>query len=95
MIDHELVTLSNTAPTRLTPLGEVHSGLDITVQNVNGSGYIYLGGANTVSTTDYGYRLSPNNAFSVELTGYDHLFAIADTNNLNLAVLRGNLEYGS
>jgi hypothetical protein len=95
MMDHELVTLSNTVATRLTPLGTVHSGLDITVQNVNDEGYIYLGGANTISTTDYGYRLSPNNAFSVELNGYDHLYAIADTDELSLAVLKSSLEYGS
>ena len=48
-MEHQLFTLSNTAPTIITPLGNVHSGLDVTVQNVNASGYVYLGGANTVS----------------------------------------------
>jgi hypothetical protein len=94
-MEHQLLNLSNTVPTRLTPLGNVHSGLDITVQNVNEDGYIYLGGANTVSTVDYGYRLSPDNAFSVELGGYDHLYAIAESNALAIAVLKGNLEQGS
>lgn len=94
-MEHELVTLSNTIATRLTPVGNVHSGLDITLQNVNDEGYIYLGSANTISTSDYGYRLSPNNAFSIELGGYDHMYAIADTDDLLLAVLKGNLEYGS
>jgi len=94
MINHDLVTLSNTAATRLTPEGNVHSGLDMTVQNVNESGYIYLGGEG-VTSSDYGYRLSPNNAFSVELSGYDHLYAIAGTNGLSLSVLTSNLEHGS
>lgn len=95
MIHHELVTLSDTTPTKLTPAGDVHSGFDLTLQNVNTEGYIYLGGANTVSSTDYGYRLSPSTAFSIELTGFDTLYAIADTDELSLAMLRANLEYGS
>lgn len=94
MMNHELVTLSNATATRLTPEGIVHSGLDMTVQNVNESGYVYLGGEE-VTSSDYGYRLSPNNAFSIELSGYDHLYAIADTDELSLAVLKSNLEYGS
>jgi hypothetical protein len=94
-MEHELITLSNTVAIKLTPVGNVHSGLDVTVQNVNDEGYIYLGGSNTISTNDYGYRLSPNNAFSIELSGYDHMYAIADTNDLLLAVLKCNLESGS
>ncbi|CAB4164766.1 hypothetical protein UFOVP828_110 [uncultured Caudovirales phage] len=95
IMNHQLVTLSNTVATRLTPLGNVHSGLDITVQNVNSEGYVYLGGANTVSSANYGYRISPDNAFSVELGGYDHLYAIASSNNLPVAILIGSLESGS
>jgi hypothetical protein len=94
-MNHQLVNLSNTVATKLSPIGNVHSGLDVTVQNVNASGYVYLGGANTVSSTNYGYRISPENAFSLELSGYDHLYAIASANNLPVAILIGSLEFGS
>jgi hypothetical protein len=94
-MNHELVTLSNTVATRISPLGNVHSGLDVTVQNINASGYVYLGGANTVSSANYGYRISPDNAFSLELSGYDHLYAVASANNFPVAILIASLESGS
>lgn len=87
---HNLYTLSNTGATRLTPLG-MHSGMDITLQNVNPEGYIYIGGEG-VTSSNYGYRLSPNNAVAWELPEKDVLYAIADTDGLNLAVLKTSLE---
>jgi hypothetical protein len=89
---HALATLSNTTATRLTPNG-LHSGMDITVQNVDDSAYVYIGGSN-VTTESYGYRLSPNSAISFELPGRDNLFAISDTNESQVAVLKTNLEVG-
>lgn len=82
---HTLVTLSNTTSSRLTPNG-VHSGINLSVQNVNNSGYIYLGGE-TVSSADYGFRLSPGNAISFELDGPDAIYAIAQNNGMSAAVI--------
>jgi hypothetical protein len=90
MTTHALTTLSSTSATRITPNG-VHSGLDITIQNTDGSAYVYLGGVD-VTTSDYGYRLSPGAAWSVELPGQDALYAITDTNNSKIAVLKTGLE---
>ena len=90
MTQHALTTLSNTTATRLTPNG-VHSGLDITIQNTDGSAYVYLGGEG-VTASDYGYRLAPGAAWSVELPGTDALYAITDTNNSKIAVLWTGLE---
>jgi hypothetical protein len=90
MTQHALTTLSNTTATRLTPNG-VHSGLDITIQNTDGSAYVYLGG-NGVTSSNYGYRLAPGAAWSVELPGTDALYAITDTNNSKIAVLWTGLE---
>ena len=90
MTQHNVYVLTNSAATRLTETG-VHSGKDITLQNVNVSGNIYIG-AEGVTTTSYGYRLSPSHAISFELSGEDSLYAISDTNGLNLAVLSINLE---
>jgi hypothetical protein len=90
---HSLITLSDSAATRLTPNG-THSGLDITVQNTDNAAIVYIGGAD-VTSEDFGYRLSPDNAFSIELSGKDALYAISDTNGSVVAVLKTNLESGN
>jgi hypothetical protein len=90
MTQHALTTLSNTEDTRITPNG-VHSGLDITIQNTDGSAYVYLGGEG-VTASDYGYRLAPGAAWSVELPGTDAMYAVTDTNNSKIAVLWTGLE---
>lgn len=82
---HTFVTLSNTSATRLSPNG-VHSGINLSVQNVNDSGYIYLGGE-TVTTSNYGFRIAPGSAISFELDGPDAIYAVAQTNGLNAAVI--------
>ena len=91
MAYHELRTLSDTTPSRLTPLG-THSGMDITLQNVNGSGYIYVGVDENVTSTSYGFRIMPNHSISFELAGYDALYAIAENNELKLAMIQIDLE---
>jgi hypothetical protein len=92
-MDHSLLTLSNVTATKLTPNGK-HSGMDITLQNVNESGYIYIGGEG-VTSSNYGFRVMPNHSFSIELNGNDAIYAIASTNGLYLAVLKARLEVGS
>lgn len=91
MANHELHTLSTSSATQLTPSG-THSGMDITLQNVNNTGHIYIGGDDTVSSTSYGYRLMPNHAISFELPGQDHLYAIAENADMKLAKITTNLE---
>jgi hypothetical protein len=93
MTIHALTTLSNTSATRLTPIG-THSGIDITLQNVNNSGYIYIGGNSEVSDDNYGFRLMPNHSISFELPGKDKLYAIASVNEMKIAVIKTNLESG-
>jgi hypothetical protein len=92
MIRHSLKTLSTSTPTLLSPAG-THSGVDITIQNVDASAYVYLGGEE-VSSTNYGYRISPGHAISIELQGKDSLYAVSSTNSINAAVLMANLEAG-
>lgn len=93
MTTHNLVTLSSTEASRLTPNG-VHSGIDITVQNVNDLAYVYIGGPD-VTTTSYGYRLAPSAGFSIELSGKDSLYVISDTDGALAAVLNASLEAGN
>lgn len=68
--------------------------MDITIQNLDESAYVYVGGED-VNPEDFGYRLSPNSAISFELPGRDALYAITDTDNSYLAVLKTNLEVGN
>ena len=92
MTTHSLTTLSNTDAVRLTPNGD-HSGMDITLQNVNASGYVYIGGEG-VTTSNYGYRIMPNHAISFELPGYDALYAISSAPEMKLAIIKTGLEVG-
>jgi len=87
---HALVTLDSTTATRLTPNG-MHSGMDITIQNIHASAYVYIG-AEGVTASDYGYRIAPGSAFSVELPGPNALYAITTVNGSAIAVLKTGLE---
>jgi hypothetical protein len=88
---HEIVTHSDTTPVELTPEGKVHSGLDLTVQNIDEEAIVYLGGEG-VTTENYGYKLEPGDGFSIELNPRDQLFAISDTDESEVALLRVLLE---
>jgi hypothetical protein len=64
--------------------------MDITIQNLSETAYVYLGGEG-VNAEDFGYRLAPGAAWSVELPGQDELYAIADELTY-IAVLKTGLE---
>jgi len=93
MTTHSLTPLSSSAATRLTPAG-VHSGMDVTIQNVHASAYVYIGGEG-VTTSSFGYRLNPGSAISFELPGKDAIYAITDTDLSQVAVIKTNLESGN
>lgn len=87
---HALVTLSSSSDTRLVPNG-THSGMDITIQNVDVSATVYIGGEG-VTTSDYGFKLPAGGAISFELPPKDALYAISSENGSQIAVLRMGLE---
>ena len=93
MTTHSLTTLSSASATRLTPNG-THSGMDITIQNTHASAIVYIGGEG-VTSSSFGYRLSPGAAWSIELSGRDSIYAISDTNGSKVAVLQTSLELGN
>jgi hypothetical protein len=93
MTQHSLTTLSNTTATLLTPNG-THSGLDVTIQNIDASAIVYIGGEG-VTSSSYGYRLSAGSAWSIELSGKDAIYAITNTNGSKVAVLTTSLELGN
>ena len=91
MASHGVVTLNIGTPVRLTPNG-MHSGMDITIQSVNEDGWIYVGANDTVSPTNYGYRIAPNNAWSVELPGREVLWVTSSIDLMSIAVFKIDLE---
>ena len=48
-----------------------------------------------MTSSNYGYRISANNAWSVELSGVDALYAITNTNGSQVAVIKTSLELGN
>lgn len=90
MTTHQIYTLSNGEATRITPNG-THSGMDITIQNINTSGNIYVG-AEGVTTESYGFRIASGGAISFELPGKDALYLIADNADSEAAILIIGLE---
>lgn len=89
MTAHRIELIGSVAK-RITPNGS-HSGMDITIQNVNESGNIYVGG-DGVSTANYGYRIMPGHAISFELPSLDALYLIADEEDSQVAILSIGLE---
>jgi hypothetical protein len=93
MTQHSRILLSDTTATRLTPNG-THSGIDVTIQNPNETGNIYIGAAG-VNASSFGFLIFPKNGISIELSGKDAIYAIADTDDLPVVVLQTSLESGS
>jgi hypothetical protein len=88
---HEILSLSDTEATELTPEGRIHSGLDLTIQNLSETAHIFIGAVD-VTTESYGFKLAPGAGFSIELNPRDELYAIADTDETPAALLRVLLE---
>ena len=91
MARHSIITLSDTEP-KVVSSPRVHSGEDFTIQNIDSEAVVYLGGEN-VSTTNYGFKLTPGAAWSVELPPKDSIFAVSETDGSKVAVLKVSLEY--
>lgn len=89
MTIHEIFTVGSTA-TQITPSG-THSGMDITIQNINAAADVYVGGE-AVTSTDYGFKIVPGAAISFELAGYDDLFLASDQEGQQAAVIKVSLE---
>ena len=91
MARHSFITLSDSEPVAVSTAG-VHSGEDITIQNVDSEAVVYLGGSN-VSSTNYGFAIPPNGAWSVELPPKNNIYAVSGTDGSKVAVLKVSLEY--
>jgi hypothetical protein len=93
MTTHSLITLNSSSATLVSPLG-IHSGVDITIQNLSSEAYVYIGGEG-VNSSSFGYRIPPDSAVSFELPGKDALYAATSSNGSQVAVLKTGLEVGN
>lgn len=91
MVNHSKLSIWDDA-TRLSPFG-IHSGVDITIQNLDTTHPIYIGGQ-SVTSNNFGYKLAAGSAISFELPGNDALYAYSD-NQVEVAVLMTSLEVGN
>lgn len=88
-VNHRIVALNSETPVAVSVTGN-HAGRDITIQNISTTATVYLGGSN-VTTTDFGYKLAPNSAWSVELRKEDVIYAVSSSTS-DVSVLELGLE---
>lgn len=88
-VTHRIIELNNTSAIAVS-VEENHAGRDITIQNIDSTAYVYIGGAG-VTTTNFGYRIAPNSAWSVELKREDVIYAVSSGSS-DVAVLELALE---
>lgn len=93
MTTHATITLNSSSATLVSPQA-IHSGVDITIQNLSSEAYVYIGGPG-VTTSNFGYRIPPDAAISFELPGKDDLHAVTSSNGSQVAVLKTGLEVGN
>lgn len=86
MIKHALVSVSDTNPTLVDISENIRSSFTLIVQNVSADGYVYLG-SDSVSETNYGFRISPNQAFTIEMASSQRMYAIASTSGVQVCVM--------
>jgi len=86
MIKHNLVSISNTTAASLDISEVVRSSFTLIIQNINTTGYIYIGNSG-VTSSNYGFRISPNQAFTIEMPSSQNLYAIGSDPGLQAAIM--------
>jgi hypothetical protein len=86
MIRHQIKTLSLVSPTEITIDDSINGVNTLVIQNINDSGYVYVGGYN-VSDTDFGFKIYPQQAFTVELRPFDKIYAVGDALDISVMVI--------
>ena len=88
-ISHQTITLYASATTQINPVAvpDYCEGLSISVQNLHGSNYIYIGNSGT-SSVSFGFRLAPGQAWSADIDPSDALFATTNSASSQIAITR-------
>jgi hypothetical protein len=75
-LSHQLLTLYASATVQINPNGaapEYCNGVTVSIQNLHGSNYVYIGNSST-SSVAFGFRLSPGQSWSADIDTSDALF---------------------
>lgn len=75
-VKHNIVTVQSTQ-THMTSWNPLRSESSIIIKNISFNN-IYIG-ANGVTTSNYGFRLLPEQTLSITLGPYDELYGITDS----------------
>mgnify|MGYP006269592995 CR=1 FL=1 len=89
-LTHSLITLNQTAQILTdTALQEIpyEQELVISIQNLDSSHYVFLGDS-TVTTSSYGFRIDPDQTFTIVLSAKDEIYAVTDVGNTQIAILK-------
>lgn len=86
MIRHEIKTIADSTAITLDPPNHIRSAYTLIVQNINTSGYIYIGAEN-VSLSSYGYKLYPGQGVTIELPSRSTMYAVSSDPGLQVAVM--------
>ncbi len=88
-VTHNIIELNDASAVPVSVIGN-HAGRDITIQNLSNSANVYIGGEG-VTTENFGYKIAPNSAWSVELRREDVIYAVSSSTT-NVAVIQLGLE---
>lgn len=77
MIRQNNLTLNGTA-VEITYADAMQNDNTLIIQNTSADKNVYIGNA-AVTTSAYGYKLFPSQAFTIELSAFDKLYACGDT----------------
>ena len=89
-ISHEKLTVSDTAVILTIPASEeiaYSKYLAISIQNLDEANAVLLGDS-SVTTSSYGHYLFAGDSITLELTADEEFYAIAETDSVELAVIR-------
>ena len=91
MTSHNVVSMPTTGVAyEIVPAAQ-SNGFDVTIQNNNTSATILLGD-NTVTTSNYGFKVAAGAAISFELAPGDSIWAVSPSSDVTVHVLRVDLE---
>ena len=90
-LSSQLLTIYSASATALMPdltLWPAYAhGVSISIENVDSSANVYIGNSNT-SSSSYGFRLTPGQAFSIDLDTSSPMYAVSSTASSQVAIMR-------
>ena len=88
---HQSLTLYASATTLISyaasAVPQFTQGVTISIQNLDDGNYVYIGN-NGTSSTSFGFRLSPNQAVSYDLSPSDGVYATTNGASSQVAITR-------